>query len=175
MSCDVAKAKEELENDLWRRWRDGKIWEWAELILQAFRQFTYVTAHSLTLPLLHLHHSSFSNSSFASPTSLPLHLRHLASRPCCGLGITVTSHEVGSGSNLGQVNFLVEVFSGFSRNRKTNVRKFEPHSSQTFSVHSCSIWQSLINKQQQQQQSSSQVSIIQYIPWLNSIQFLILG
>ena len=53
----------------------------AELILQPFHRFTYVTAHSPTLPLLHLRHSSFSNPSFASPTSLALHLRHLASRP----------------------------------------------------------------------------------------------
>ena len=63
----------------------------SQLILQAFRRFTYVTAHSSTLaslylrPLLHLRHSSFSNPSFSS-TSLALHLRHLASRPrdeCC--------------------------------------------------------------------------------------------
>ena len=43
--------------------------------------FIYVTAHSPTLPLLHLCHSSFSNPSFASPTSQDFHLRHLASRP----------------------------------------------------------------------------------------------
>ena len=55
--------------------------QWAELILQPFRhftyvishsssrRFTYVTAHSPTLPSLHLRHSSFSNPSFASPTS----------------------------------------------------------------------------------------------------------
>ena len=54
---------------------------WALLILQPFRRFTYVTAHSPTLPLLHLCHSSFCNPSFASPTSQVLHLRHLASRP----------------------------------------------------------------------------------------------
>ena len=40
-----------------------------QLILQSFRHFTYVTAHSPTLLLLHLHHSSFSNPSVASPTS----------------------------------------------------------------------------------------------------------
>ena len=54
----------------------------SQLILQPFRRFTYVTAHSPTLPLLHLRHSSFSNPSFASPTSQALHLIHLASRPC---------------------------------------------------------------------------------------------
>ena len=52
----------------------------SQLILQPFRRFTYVTAHSPTLPLLHLHHSSFSNPSFVSPTSQALHLIHLASR-----------------------------------------------------------------------------------------------
>ena len=53
----------------------------SQLILQSFRRFTYVTAHSSTLPLLHLRHSSFSNPSFACPTSQAPHLRHLASRP----------------------------------------------------------------------------------------------
>ena len=38
-------------------------------ILQPFRRFTYITTHSPTLPLLYLRHSSFSNPSFASPTS----------------------------------------------------------------------------------------------------------
>ena len=51
------------------------------LILQPFHHFTYVTDHSPTLPSLYLRHSSFSNPSFASPTSQALHLRHLASRP----------------------------------------------------------------------------------------------
>ena len=40
-----------------------------ELILQPFHHFTYVTAHSPTIPSLHLRHSSFSNPSVASPTS----------------------------------------------------------------------------------------------------------
>ena len=39
------------------------------LLLQSFRHFTHVTAHSQTLSMLHLHHSSFSNSSIASPMS----------------------------------------------------------------------------------------------------------
>ena len=59
-ACDVVEAKEG-----WRMSCDVS----EELILQPFRQFTYVTAHSPTLLLLHLHHSSFSNPSFASPTS----------------------------------------------------------------------------------------------------------
>ena len=41
----------------------------AELILQALRHFTYVTAHSPTLPSLYLRHSSFYNPSVASLTS----------------------------------------------------------------------------------------------------------
>ena len=58
------------------------LWAWAELILQPFRHFTYVTTHSPTIPTLHLHHnsfsilpslylrySSFSNTFVASPTS----------------------------------------------------------------------------------------------------------
>ena len=40
----------------------------SQLILHPFRHFTYITAHSPTLPLLYLHHSSFSNPSIASPT-----------------------------------------------------------------------------------------------------------
>ena len=53
----------------------------SQLILQPFRCFTYVTAHSPTFPLLYLRHSSFSNPSFASATSQALHSIHLASRP----------------------------------------------------------------------------------------------
>ena len=53
----------------------------SQLILQPFYRFTYVTAHSPTLPLLYLRHSSFSNPFFGSPTSQALHLIHLASRP----------------------------------------------------------------------------------------------
>ena len=41
----------------------------AELILQPFRHFTYVTSHSPTLPSLYLRHSSFSNRFVDSPTS----------------------------------------------------------------------------------------------------------
>ena len=105
MSCDVGKAMEELDNELWRRWSDGKIGEWAELIDIE----RYSRAHSPIFPSLHLRHNllsnpsvalhmsqlilqpfrcltyvtvHFSNSSFASPTSQVLHLIHLASRPC---------------------------------------------------------------------------------------------
>ena len=49
--------------------RPSKWHLWAELILLSFRHFTYVTAHSATLPSLYLHHSSMSNPSVASPTS----------------------------------------------------------------------------------------------------------
>ena len=47
MSCDVAEV----------------------LILQAFRLFTYVAAHSQTLSSLYLRHTSLSNPSVASPLS----------------------------------------------------------------------------------------------------------
>ena len=67
MSCDVGKATEWLENELWRRWSDGKVGEWAHST--TFPYFTYVTDHSPTLPSLYLRHSSFSNTSAASPTS----------------------------------------------------------------------------------------------------------
>ena len=93
MSCDIGKATEGLENELWHSWSDGKVGEWAELIdieidiqqssfsnlsitsptsqliLQPFRCFTYVTAHSSTLPLVYLRYSSFSNPSVVLPTS----------------------------------------------------------------------------------------------------------
>ena len=62
MSCDVGKAMEGLENEL-------DITSTSQPILQPFLCFTYITAHSPTLPLLHLHNSSFSNHSIASPTS----------------------------------------------------------------------------------------------------------
>ena len=62
----------------------------SHLILQPFRHFTYVTAHSPTLSLLHLRQSSFSNPYFASRTSQDLHLRHLASRPCISPTLVTT-------------------------------------------------------------------------------------
>ena len=46
---------ERLENELWRRWSDGKVGEWALLFP--------------TLPSIYLRHRLFSNPSFASPTS----------------------------------------------------------------------------------------------------------
>ena len=59
MSCDVVK------------WQKGRGMSRAQ-------RFTYVIAHSPTLPLLQLSHSSFYNPSFVSPTSQALHLRHSA-------------------------------------------------------------------------------------------------
>ena len=56
MSCDLGELTGSLENELCS-------------IHQLFRHFTYITAHYPTFPLLHLRHSSFSNPSFASPTS----------------------------------------------------------------------------------------------------------
>ena len=90
MSCDGLKATEGLEN---------------ELILKPFRRFTYVTAHSPTLALLHLHQSSSSNLSLASRMLQALHLRHLASRPWCKKGWGTRGpvsdiYELSSFSNL---------------------------------------------------------------------------
>ena len=77
MSCDVCVVTERLENELCYDY-NYELCSFSnltsQLILQPFRRFTYVTAHSPTLPLLHLRHSSFSNPSFASPTSQALHL-----------------------------------------------------------------------------------------------------
>ena len=58
-----------LFNELWSFSKLSVTSPTSQLILQPFRCFTYVTAHSPTLPFLHLHHSSFSNPSVASPTS----------------------------------------------------------------------------------------------------------
>ena len=63
MNCDVGEVTERLENEL------CCIYLWALFILQPFRNFTYVTTHSPTLPSLYLRHSSFSSPSVASPTS----------------------------------------------------------------------------------------------------------
>ena len=80
MRCDVGEVMERLENEQ-SSFSDLSITSpTSQLVLQPFRRFTYVTAHSPTLPLLHLRHSSFYNPSFAS-MSQALHLRHLASRP----------------------------------------------------------------------------------------------
>ena len=77
MSCDVVEATENLDNEVCYDY----IYELcsfsnlsvtsptSQLILQPFPRFTYITAHSITLPLLHLRHSSFSNPFFASPKS----------------------------------------------------------------------------------------------------------
>ena len=86
----------------------------SQLILQPLRRFTYVTAHSPTLPLLlHLRHSSSSNPSFASPASQALHLIHLASRPC-------QSVAAGPGSIPGRDKFPGW---GFSRGFSSPVRQ----------------------------------------------------
>ena len=73
MSCDVGKAAEGLEIELWRRWSDIRVGECGG---------AYVTAHSPTFPPLYPPHSSFYNPSVASPTSQALHVLHLASCQC---------------------------------------------------------------------------------------------
>ena len=173
MSCDVGKATEGFENKLWHRWSNRKssfsnlsvASPTSQLILQLFRRFTYVTAHSPTFPLLHLYHSSFFNPSFTSLTSQALYLPHLASRPfflpfildfknrvhikykcnCSAnlffsirfrpcrppLGLRVTPlilrQRAQVRSPVGSISWL-RFLPWFSFNRKTNVRKFGPHS-----------------------------------------------
>ena len=74
-ACDVGKAKEGLENELWPRWSNGRVGEWvvrhssfsnssvalptSQLIIQLFRCFTYVTVHSPILLSLLLRHKLF--------------------------------------------------------------------------------------------------------------------
>ena len=90
MSCDIGEATEGLVND------HSVTSPTSQLILQPFRRFAYVTAHSPSLPLLHLRHNSLSNPSFASPTAQVLRLRHLASRPCCFRYLKIYSVQYGS-------------------------------------------------------------------------------
>ena len=88
MSCNVDEVTEMLDNELCYDYNCelcsfsnlSVTSPTSQLILQPFFRFIYVTAHSPTLPLLHLRHSSFCNPSFASPTSQGLNLIHLASR-----------------------------------------------------------------------------------------------
>ena len=81
MSCDVGEVTERLENEQCSFSKLSLALPTSQLILQPFPRLTYVKGHSPTLLLLHLHHSSSSNPSFASPTSQDFHLRHFASRP----------------------------------------------------------------------------------------------
>ena len=77
MSCDVGEVTESLENELCCDYyyelcsfsNLSVTSPTSQLILQPFRHFTYITAHSPTFPSLHLRHSSLSNPSV-------LHLRH---------------------------------------------------------------------------------------------------
>ena len=85
MSCDVGKAREGLENELCSFSELSVTSPMSQLILilQAFRHFTYVTAHSPSLPSLYLRHNSFSNplrhftyATAHSPNFPSLYLRH---------------------------------------------------------------------------------------------------
>ena len=86
--CDVEEAKKGLENELSFTYVSSFCNPFvtsptSQLILQPFRRFTYVTAHSPTIPSLFLRHSSFSNPFCrftyvtAHSRTIPLlHLRH---------------------------------------------------------------------------------------------------
>ena len=73
MSCDVGEVMEKLENELCYNYELCSFSNlsvtspMSQLILQPFCHFTYITAHSPTLPLLHVGHNSFSNPSVALP------------------------------------------------------------------------------------------------------------
>ena len=68
-ACDVGETKECLENELCSFSKLSGTSPTAQLILQPFRRFTYVTAHSSTLSLLHLRQAN-------SPILLSFLLRH---------------------------------------------------------------------------------------------------
>ena len=87
MSCDVGEVTESLEQSSFSNFVTSPT---SQLILQPFRRFTYVTAHSQTLPLLVLRHSSFSKP-FASLTLQALHLCPLANCQCRFSNLPVTS------------------------------------------------------------------------------------
>ena len=69
MSCDVGEATERLETEQSSFSNLSITSPMSQCILKPFRCFTYITAPSPTLLLLHLHCSSFSNPSFTSPAS----------------------------------------------------------------------------------------------------------
>ena len=89
----------------------------SQLVLQLFRRFTYVTTHSPTFPLLHLRHSSFSNPSFASPTSQALHLLYVTWR--AAHAVNVVHALPGLFENIYEIRkflggrILDKIFSGF--------------------------------------------------------------
>ena len=65
MSCDVGKATEGLENELWRRWTNWrKGWR-----MSRAHCYSHSRAHCPTFPTLPLRHNSFSNPSVTLPTS----------------------------------------------------------------------------------------------------------
>ena len=93
MGCGIDEAMVKLENELWRRWSNRRVGEWAEphpatpfiaspisqLIFQSFCRFTYIPSPTSQLnpqPFCH-----FTYITAHSPTLLSLHLRHLVSRP----------------------------------------------------------------------------------------------
>ena len=101
------------------------------------------------------------------PTTSPLYVHmycilHVKELMATAVSSIVTSHAAGTGSIPRRVTFLVEFFLGFCLKRKTNFKKFRPHSSPviiwpsyiirlrtaTVSDHSCSTCPSLNNKQQ---------------------------
>ena len=78
MSCDVGEVTESLENEQSSASFSNPYIAspMSQLILQPFSLFTYVTARSTILPLLHLRHRHFTYVTAHCPTLPPLHVRH---------------------------------------------------------------------------------------------------
>ena len=76
MSCDVGEVTESLENE---HCSTAYSTVYSSAHSPTFLSLHLCPAHSPSLPSLYLRHSSFSNPSFASPTSQALHLHHLVS------------------------------------------------------------------------------------------------
>ena len=113
MSCDVGKAIVGLMNELWCGWSDGKVGEWAEqssfsnlsialptsqFILQPFRCFTYVTAHSTTLLSLLLRHRIFTYVTWRAAhenrnTQFRISIKNLGEEPLFTHFTYVTTHS----------------------------------------------------------------------------------
>ena len=104
----------------------------SQLILQPFHYFTYITAHSPTLPLLHLCYSLFSNPSFASAISQALQSTTVGQMVAC-----VPVMQWARVWSPVRISFLGEVFRGFSSPVRQMSWSFRPPRSPNI------IWPSL--------------------------------
>ena len=85
-ASNVGEAKERLENELWRKWSNRRVGEWAVTYVKRRKGWRMSSAHSPTFPSLHVRHNSLSNPSVALPMS------QLILQPfCCFTYVTVHS------------------------------------------------------------------------------------